>query len=99
VQEQGYLTTIKTVNGQSLSGEGDISIVGEKGEPGEQGPAGVVDTKVIYSGSGTGKLTVTDISNGTVFLWYGKHNGHGGTAVIAFTKDQFGKTIPGKFNE
>lgn len=83
---------------EALKGEkGDQGIQGPEGP---QGPAGTVATKIIYSGSGTGRITVSDISKGAAFIWYGRHNGHGGTAVVAFSNAQLnGSLIPGRFNE
>ena len=62
-------------------------------------------SKVIYSGESSGNLTISDdVTKGHIFLWYGKHEGNTGTAVVAFSVDQIspgGGTaieIPAVFN-
>lgn len=52
-----------------------------------------VGGQVLYQGGGTSDLTVSDVSHGTTFLWYGRHNGNGGYGIAVFTSAQF--TGPG----
>lgn len=57
------------------------------------------NTTIIYSGSGTGTLTVSSVASGKAFIWYGKHNGKNANAVVVFTADHFGKTAPARFGD
>ena len=56
--------------------------------------------KVLFEGSSTGSFTAPGLLDGRVFLWYGKHEGEGGTGFMMFTSNDIGKNlVPAVFNK